>query len=244
MVFTSLGKMYKINVDKIPEGTNSSKGINIQTLLSLSLNETIQTICSFNKGAKYVVFFTEKGLMKKTLFTEYSSMKKTTGIQALKIKEGDRLIKVAFLESDNEDILLFSKKGMSIRFPAKENKAIGRLNCGSKAIKLKKDDYVISAIVLNKKNKIIITTKCGRGKQVPSDDFNPQMVGGVGVSAIKLEKNDEIADVVAAGTSQSLFITGTPNSICIPIAEIPTQTKSSMGTKLIEKSIIQNIITI
>ena len=207
MVFTSSGKMYRLNVDKIPEGTNTSKGINIRDLLSLSSNEDIQTVCSFKKEAKYVVFF-------------------------------------SLIEDDKEDILLFTKKGICIRFSSKDNRAIGRLTCGSKAIKLKKDDLIVSAIILKKIDKIIITTKNGKGKRISSRDFTVQMPGGAGVSAIKLDKDDEIAGAVSADTNQYLFITGTPNSICIPIEEIPIQTKTSMGVKLIEKSIIKNIVTL
>lgn len=244
MVFTSLGKMYRLGVDKIPEGTNSSKGVNLKTILPFSQGEEVQTICTINKTANHVVFFTKNGLIKKTKFEEYSETKKTTGIQAIKLKENDQLIKVDFI-NDNEEIILITKKGMMIRIPTDDIKPIGRLASGVKGIGLKDEDEVVSAIILtDNKKEIIIVTKEGKGKKINIKDIVIQNRGGRGVTCIKLELEDYIADAARALDSDSLLLVGKPNSICIPVAEITTQTKLGKGTSLIEKSIISNIVVL
>ena len=131
MIFTSMGKMYKLDVNNIPEGTNVSKGTNIKTILSFEPGEEIQAITTPNdKTAKYVVFFTKKGLIKKTKIEEYISTKRKTGIQAIKIKENDKLINVTFM--NEQDVILITKTGNGIYVPTNDIKAIGRLTSGVK----------------------------------------------------------------------------------------------------------------
>ena len=245
MIFTSKGKMYRLNVDKIPEGTNTSKGINLKTILSLEDNEVVQTVTNSSNttNAKNVVFFTKKGLIKKTLFEEYSSMKKTTGIQAIKIKDGDELINVTFME--NEDVILITKSGNAIHVPTNDIKAIGRLTSGVKGIGLKDNDEVISTICLsNNINNIAIVTSKGKGKRLPIKELVVQNRGGRGTSCIKLDSDDYIAGAAAIEPDSSLLIVGKPNSICIPASELSEQTKNGTGTKVIEKSAVNTIVRI
>ena len=237
MVFTSLGKMYKINVDKIPEGTNNSKGVNLKTLLPFKNDENVQAINSLEDNYNNVIFFTKKGLIKKTRFTEYSTLKKTTGIQAIKLKEDDELIHVSFID-DKSDILLITKKGMSIKVPSDDIKPIGRVTSGVKGISLKDNDEVISALVLDSKEKdqIIIVSATGKGKRIPLKDFIIQGRGGKGVSCMKLDNNDFLVSATLITDESSLLIIGKPNSICIKASEVPNQTKTATGVKLIENS--------
>ena len=237
MVFTSLGKMYKINVDKIPEGTNNSKGVNLKTLLPFKDNENVQAINSLKDNYNNVIFFTKKGLIRKTRFTECSTLKKTTGIQAIKLKEDDELIHVTFID-DKSDILLITKKGMSIKVPSDDIKPIGRVTSGVKGISLKDNDEVISALVLDSKEKdqIVIVSAMGKGKRITLKDFIIQGRGGKGVSCIKLDSNDFLVSAALITDESSLLIIGKPNSICIKASEVPNQTKTATGVKLIENS--------
>lgn len=241
MIFTSKGKMYRLNVNKIPEGTNASKGINIRTLLTFENNETIQAISSIsNEIAPNVIFFTKNGLIKKTVISEYSSMKKTTGIQAIKLKENDELISVNFMGQEN--VLIVTKNGNVIKVPTDDIKAIGRVTSGVKGINLKDGDEVIAAFPVSHETAII--TKEGKGKRVNTDQFIIQCRGGRGVTGIKLEPNDYVISALPLINTESLLIIGKPNSICIPCQELSEQSRSGSGTKIIERSIIQMVIKI
>ena len=242
MLFTSEGKMYKIEVDKIPEGTNVSKGTDLKVLLPFSPNETVQAILPVdNEIATNVVFFTEKGLIKKTKIEEYTSTKRKNGIQAIKIKDGDKIIRVAFM-SDDENVILITQNGNAIRIPTDDIKPIGRLTSGVKGIDLKEDDKVVSALIVSsKEDEMIVATRTGKSKRMTLNNFIIQGRGGRGVSCIKLEQGDYIAAAALSPLDASLLIVGRPNSICIPVAEISSQTRNGMGTKIIERSEIQSI---
>ena len=240
MIFTSAGKMYRLGVNKIPEGTNTSKGTNLKTILPFSINEEVQAVSTLNKTTENVVFFTKNGLIKKTKFEEYSSMKKTTGIQAIKLKENDSIINVTFM-NNNEEVVMITQKGLAIKVPTDDIKAIGRLTSGVKGIGLKEGDSVIAAFPIKKDDNITIITKEGRGKLIKASELVIQGRGGRGVSCIKLELGDEVVAAAPANLNSSLLIIGKPNSICVPIAEIPIQSKTGIGTRLIDRSKVQTI---
>ena len=244
LVFTSVGKMYRLDVNKIPEGTNNSKGTNLKTIISMEPDEKVQAISSLNSTDSNVIFFTKNGLIKKTKFEEYSNTKKTTGIQAIKLKDSDSIIKVDFI-NDKDEVLLITKKGMSIKIPTDDIKPIGRLTLGVKGIALKDGDEVISAIIIkNKTDEIIITTDKGKGKRIKVSDFIIQGRGGRGVNCIKLDPGDQVAAAVSSSLDSSLLIVGKPNSICVPVSEISSQSKIGSGTKIIERSTIQSIVVL
>lgn len=241
MIFTSLGKMYRLGVDKIPEGTNSSKGINLNNILPFSNNEIVEAITNLKESAKYVVFFTKNGLVKKTDIKEYINTKKTTGIQAIKLKENDNLINVSFM--NEEDIILITKMGNAIHFVSDIINSIGRLASGVKGISLKDNDEVVSAIVLNKEE-ICIITKEGKGKRMPIRLFTIQGRGGRGSSCIKLDPEDSVVAAATISNDSSLLLIGKPNTICIASSELSEQTKLGSGTKVVERSQILSTIVL
>lgn len=240
MLFTSKGKMYRLAVDKIPERNNTSDGVNIKTILPFENDEHIQAVTAFTeKNAPNVIFFTKKGLIKKTVFSEYSSIKKTTGIQAIKIKDGDELLSVNFMGEEN--VLMITKNGMVIKIPTDDIRAIGRLTSGVKGIGLKDGDEVVAAFPVQYQVGIITTS--GKGKKINSEQFTIQMRGGRGVSGIKLEYGDYVATAVPLeGIGENLLIVGKPNSICIPVEELSEQSKNGSGTKVIEGSTVHTVI--
>ena len=244
MIFTSTGKMYKLDVNNIPEGTNTSKGTNIKTILPFEPREEVQAITTPNdKTAKYVVFFTKNGLIKKTKIEEYTSTKRKTGIQAIKLKENDKLINVTFM--NEQDVILITKTGNSIHIPTNDIKAIGRLTSGIKGIGLKENDEVIAALVISSKDsEIVLTTSTGKGKRISLNNFVIQNRGGRGVNCIRLDQGDYVAAAALASLNSSLLIIGKPNSICIPVSEITQQSKTGSGTKVIERSIVQSIVVL
>ena len=242
MIFTSAGKMYKLDVDKIPEGTNASKGTNLKTILPLEPNEEVQAVTTpTDESVNYVVFFTKNGLIKKTNIEEYTSAKRKSGIQAIKLKEGDRLINVVFM--DKQNVVLITKMGNAIHVPTDDIKPIGRLTSGVKGIGLKENDEVVAAMpILSKDETIMIATSTGKGKRLDFKDLIIQNRGGRGVSCIKLDQGDYVAAAALTSLDSSLLIIGKPNSICIPVIEIPIQSRVGSGVKIIEHSNIHFIV--
>ena len=201
LVFTNKGKMYKILVDKLPIGTNVSKGQNIATLISIEPDEKVIAAASLDRDtdAEYVVFITKQGLFKKTLLSEYKSIKKSTGTQAIKLKDGDSIANVVFMKE--EEFMIFSKKGMAIRFATKDIAAIGRVTSGVKAIKLDEDDEVVCGFPITDSNKqIAIIGTNGYGKKCNLTEFTPQGRGGKG-----LKIGQEIAGAALVGNEDNLL---------------------------------------
>lgn len=246
MIFTSIGRMYRLTVDKIPEGTNNSKGINIRQLISISDNEEVEVISSVSSlSSKYVVFFTKNGLIKRTLLEEYKGAKRTAGMQALKIREDDNLAHVSFMDDKHDKIILITKKGVVIKIPSNDVRTVGKVAYGVKGIGLREDDELVTAIPICSDDKeIFILTKEGKGKRVKIKDFTLQNRGGRGVLGIKLDTNDEVVSCGIAPPAANLLIIGKPNSICIPVAELSEQGKATTGVKIIERSQIQSAIVI
>lgn len=242
MIFTSEGKMYRLNVDKIPEGTNASRGVNLKTILKLDEKEIIQEIASARgeKPADYVVFFTKNGLVKKTKFEEYVNTKKTTGIQAIKIKDNDELAFVRFM-NDDEKIILVTEEGYAIKFTFDDIKPIGRLTSGVKGINLRDGDGITGAINFSSNDDyVVLITKEGKSKRISISDFTIQNRGGRGVMALKLDPDDYVAAALRATEKDLVLIAGKPNSICVPVNEISVQSKLGGGTKIIERSVVES----
>ena len=242
MIFTSEGKMYRLNVDKIPEGTNASRGVNLKTILKLDDKEIIQEIASAKgeKPADYVVFFTKNGLVKKTKFEEYVNTKKTTGIQAIKIKDNDELAFVRFM-NDNEKIILVTEQGYAIKFTFNDIKPIGRLTSGVKGINLRDGDGITGVINFSSNDDyVVLITEKGKSKRMLISDFTIQNRGGRGNMALKLDPDDYVAAALRATEKDLVLIAGKPNSICVPVNEISIQSKLGGGTKIIERSVVES----
>lgn len=246
MIFTNKGKMYKILVDNIPVGTNSSKGTNIRNLINLEPQEEVIAVSSLDRKSenKYVIFITKKGLIKKTYLDEYKSMKKSTGIIAIKLNEGDSIANVLLMNEEN--IMIITKKGMSIYFETKNINPIGRVAAGVKAIKLNEEDEVVTGIPIYDTNlDLAIFTSGGLGKKMKVSDFTIQNRAGKGVI---IYKNSTVSDDIVGATivtdEDNILLIGKPNSICISSKDIPLLTKVGMGNIMIKNSTINKIVKI
>ena len=238
LIFTSEGRMFRILVDNVPAGTNASRGTNLATLLKLNPNEKIMYVTSqFRESdAAYVVFFTKNGLIKKTKLDEFKNTKKTTGIQAIKFKEGDSLANVTLLK--DEDVIVFTKNGMSIRFETKDIAPIGRAASGVKSIKLKEDDEVIIGLPVSPNNDVAIFTTNGLGKRVEVNEFTKQGRGGVGIIASEYQ----IAGVCMIDDSDYVLVIGMPNSLCCSCKDISKLKRIGAGVQIINGSKINRVV--
>ena len=242
MLFTNKGKMYKLLVDNIPEGTNASKGIYINNLINLEPQEKVIAISSFERknDAKYVIFITKKGQFKKTSIDEYKSVKKTTGIIAIKLNDGDSIANVVF--ANEENFIVITENGMSIHFETKDIAAIGRNAAGVKSIKLDENDLVLTGFPVKEDTEhIAIIAENGLGKKIKLDEFPVQGRAGKGVYVYK-GATIKGAEPVAA--DDNLLIIGKPNSICISSVELPILSRISLGNQMIKDAKVQSVIKI
>ena len=238
MLFTDKGKMYRLLVDNIPVGTNASKGQNIHMFTKIEPEENVIAIASLDRqtDAEYVVFVTKKGLIKKTKLEEYKSIKKSTGTQAIKIAENDSIANVMFMKE--EEIILITKKGMSIRFPSKNINPIGRVAMGVKGINLAEDDEVLSGFAIEDANQTFaIINKMGYGKKCNLNEFTIQNRGGKGLKTI-----EEVAGAALVRPDSNLLLIGNTNSICISAIDLPEQSRTTLGVKLAQTEIKKVVI--
>ena len=233
MFFTNNGKMYRTIVDNIPTGTNTTKGVPINTLVQLEPNEKVIAVTSLHRKTipQYAIFITKRGMIKKTYLSEYMSMKRNAGIAAIKVKDGDSVARVIF--QDDEEMILITKKGMSIRFATKAIGAIGRLAVGVKGINLAEDDEIIAALPIHKEtDTVAIFATSGIGKKVALKDFPIQTRGGKGTIASK----EEVAGAAMVSDEDNILLVGNNGSICISATDVPLLNKSSNGNILIKNS--------
>lgn len=240
MLFTSKGKMFKMIVDNIPEGTNTSKGTRINSLINLDSDEHVIAITSLNRksNAKYVVFFTKNGLIKKTELEEYMKVKRGSGIAAINLKEGDSIANVAFI--NDEDVIIITKNGMSIRFETKIIAPIGRVTAGVKSIKLSDGDEVLIGLpVTSSDDTVAVFTEKGFGKKSKIDEFPVQGRAGKGVLIYKpTSTTGNLVGAAIINDKDNILLVGRPNSICIAATDVPQLTRASVGNIMIKNAII------
>ena len=246
MFFTSKGKMYRTVVDNIPTGTNVSKGILISDIVKLGSDEKVIAISSLHRKStpNYVIFVTKMGMVKKTYLEEYTKTNRNTGIAALNVKDGDEVVEIVF--QDEEDMILITEQGMSIRFSTKEINPIGRVAMGVKGIKLADGDSVVAALPVHKTtDQVGIFTRNGIGKKVELKEFPIQARGGKGTIAYK--PTDSAGIVVGAAmvsNEDNILICGNKTSICISAKEIPQISKQGVGNILLKNNIVSSITKI
>jgi DNA gyrase subunit A len=195
LVFTSLGKLHWLKVYDIPEFSKQAKGRALVNLLSISTVEKVSAcikVREFDSGQN-LMFVTQGGTVKKTELGAYSNITKK-GIRAIKLNEGDRLIDV-MLTRGNDEIVLVTRNGYSIRFYETDARNMGRVAAGVRGINLRKDDAVVGAAVLNKRASFLSVCSKGYGKRSSFEDYRIQSRGGKGIINYKI--NDKTGHVVA-----------------------------------------------
>ena len=243
MVFSNKGKMYRLLVDNIPVGTNTSQGTNVRGLVEMENGETPQVIYSIYRqtDAKYVLFTTKNGLLKKTTLDEYLKTKKKSGIEAITIKEDDDLANVNLIK--DEQVILITASGMAIRINSTEIGASGRKTQGLKGINLKAGDYVVATLpIRHDTDNLTIFSQNGQGKKVPLSDFMVQKKNGKGLICYKV--SDSTGPIVAATLTDDedkILIVGDKTGVCISAKDIPLGSRGTIGNLLIKDNKIKSV---
>lgn len=238
MIFSDKGKMYRLLVNDIPVGTNVSKGQSVKSLIEMETNENPSVIYSIYRDtdAKYVLFTTKNGVVKKTSIDEYVNTKKKSGISAITLREDDELVSVNLIK--DEDLILITEKGMAIKFSSTEIGASSRTTIGVKGITLNKEDYVVSALpIRNETDSLAIFAKNGLGKKIKLNELPLQKKAGKGLICYK----NEVCAAALVSDEDNILICGDKNSLCISASEIPELSRSSLGNQIIKDS---NIVSI
>ena len=191
--------------------------------------------------AKYVLFITKNGVVKKTTLEEYTKTKKKTGIAAINIKEGDELISVCLVK--DEELVLLTQNGMGIRFNSTEVSASGRTTAGVKGITLKENDYVVAGMpIRNSSDDIAIFAENGLAKKILINELPLQKRAGKGLICYKpTEITGNVVCGALVSAEDDILICGNNTNLCISASEIPELNRGSVGNQMIKGSKIINV---
>ena len=236
LFFTTIGKVYRIKVHELPQGGRSAKGRPVVNLLQLQDGEKVSAflpVREFQEG-RYVIFATRRGLVKKTDLMAYSSPR-VTGIRAIALEENDSLIGVQLTDGD-QDILLSTMDGQSIRFKEEQVRPTGRDTMGVIGIRLEEDDQVVSMEVLHPGASILTVSDKGMGKRTGIDEYRSQGRGGRGL--ITMKTTDRTGRVVGVqqvvDEDQLMLITDGGKIIRLRIGDLRVIGRNTQGVHLID----------
>ena len=236
LFFSNKGKLYKLRGYEIPEAGRTAKGTAIINLLSLDPGEKISAIIPipvFAEG-KYLLFATRNGFIKKTPVDEYKTARKT-GLQAITLRENDEVIDVRLTDGE-DNVVLVTRKGLSITFDEKNVRPMGRKSQGVIGIKLNEDDYVIGmeSIIGGSKSTLLAITENGFGKRTELDEYRVQTRGGKGVITYKItpKTGDLVGIRIVDETDDIMLITDTGTIIRMNVKDISILGRSTQGVTL------------
>jgi DNA gyrase subunit A len=249
MFFTAAGRAYVEKVYEIPEMGRAAKGRSIANILELKPNEKIAaTIRVQSKRSRtgpnavdqtwdenlHIVFATQTGIVKKSNLSDYANVRRG-GIIAIQIEEDDRLID-AKLTNGNNEVVLITKDGMSLRFHEEQLRDQGRNTVGVWGIRPEKDDHVVAIAILDPDAMLLVAGENGIGKRTPFDDYRRQSRGGKGI--ITMKTGEKTGDVVGALTvreiDEIMLITNKGQMVRTRVKEIRETGRNTMGVKLMD----------
>jgi DNA gyrase subunit A len=234
LLFSNRGRVFRLRGHEIPLKERTARGTAIVNLLNLQPNESIQAIISTDDfpADKFLMFATADGTVKKTAFSEYDKSRREGWI-AIKLRDGDEVVRVVPTSGD-DDLILVTYRGMSIRFNEQEVREVGRDSTGVRGIKLKEDDKAISLDVVRDDADLFLVTDTGFGKRVKTDRFNLQGRGGQGVRAIKLTaaRGFVVAAFMASLADELLLASSGGVLIRTPVREVSSQGRDATGVRV------------
>ncbi|RAR43773.1 DNA gyrase subunit A [Paenibacillus sp. MDMC362] len=235
MFFTDKGKAYRLKAYEIPELSRTARGTPIINLIQIEQGESINAVIpveSFDSD-NFLFFATRQGVVKKTPLEDYVNIRKG-GLIAINLREDDSLIEVKLTDGQQE-IIMGTAQGMSIRFKESDVRSMGRSATGVKGITLDDDDEVIGMDVVDQELDILIVTTKGYGKRTPASDYRSQTRGGKGIKTINItEKNGPVVALKVVKSEEDLMIiTASGTIIRTSMEGISTMGRYAQGVKLI-----------
>jgi len=235
MFFTDRGKAYRLKAYEIPELGRTARGTPIINLIQIEQGETVNAVIEVERfdDNKYLFFATKQGIVKKTPIEDYINIRKG-GLIAVNLREDDTLIDVK-LTDGNEEVIMGTAQGMSIRFPESDVRSMGRAATGVKGITLDEGDSVIGMDVVVPGQDVLIVTAKGYGKRTPVSEYRTQSRGGKGIKTINVtEKNGTVVGLKVVKDEEDLMIiTASGTLIRTSMEGISTMGRNTQGVKLI-----------
>ena len=242
LFFTNKGRVYRAKAYEVQEGGRDTKGQHVANLLALQPEEEIAQILDIRDyaAARYLVLATRDGLVKKTALTEYDT-NRTGGIIAINLREEDELVSAMLVEEDS-DLLLVSRKGMSIRFTASDEalRPMGRATSGVIGMHFRDDDTLLDASVVPSTGAdgsnepigyVFVVTEGGYAKRTAADQYRVQNRGGLGIKVAKLAeaRGDLAGALIVEEDDEVLVVLASGKVVRSSVAEVPAKGRDTMG---------------
>lgn len=245
MLFSNLGRMYRIKAYEIPEGSRTSKGMNIINILPLMPEEKITIILPASEldEDKFITMVTKKGIIKRTRLYDFRNTRKS-GIIAISIDDDDELTFVR-MTSGNDNLLVATKKGFAIQFNENNVRAMGRNARGVKAITTKENDFVVAMAVTNENTRLLTITETGYGRISPISDYRLQSRGGKGLTNYRVEKYGDVAAVLTVEEDMDIIMIAS-NGIIIRIfsGDISQFSRPAKGVRVMRVAEGEKILSV
>ncbi len=235
LFFSNRGRVYRLRAHEIPMKERTARGTAIVNLISIGPDERIEAVIdtrTYEDGA-YLFFATRKGQVKKTRMSEYDSSLRS-GLIAINLNADDELVRVIQTSGD-DDILMVSKNGMSIRFSESDVRPMGRATAGVRGMKLKNaDDAVVAADVARDGAVMLFVSSSGHGKRTKLEQFHRQQRGGQGVRGMKItaSRGEVVAAFTVAADDEILVFSSGGNIIRMGAKEISSQGRDATGVRV------------
>ncbi|MFC5631344.1 MULTISPECIES: DNA gyrase subunit A [Streptococcus] len=246
LFFTNLGRVYRLKAYEIPEYGRTAKGLPIINLLKLDEGENIQTVINLTQEDfknKHFFFTTRLGVVKRTSVSEFNNIRQN-GLKALNLREGDQLINV-ILTNGQDDIIIGTKTGYSVRFSEDNIRSMSRIATGVKGITLRNDDIVVGASAISQDQEVLVITEKGYGKRTAASEYPTKGRGGKGIKTANItEKNGPLAGLLTvSGDEDIMIITDTGVIIRTRIENISQTGRSTQGVKVMRLDEQAKIVT-
>ena len=246
MFFTNLGRVYRLKCYEVPEGSRTSKGINIANLLPLSPDERVTSMIrvpQFEED-RYLVMVTRCGVIKRTDLRAYQTARKG-GVIAIDLDEGDELAWVKLTDGDTQ-LMIGTRKGMAIRFHERDVRAMGRTARGVKALTLREGDQVIGMASLREGGVVLTVSETGYGRLSPISDYRLQSRGGKGLKNYHVDKYGDVAAIKVVDKDADDVIIISSDGIIIRIAasDIRECARPSKGVKVMRVTEDSKVVTL
>ncbi|MFE6964924.1 DNA gyrase subunit A [Agromyces sp. NPDC057679] len=268
LFFTNMGRVYRAKAYEIQEAGRDAKGQHVANLLEMQPDEEIAEILDIRdyEVAKYLVLATHDGLVKKTALEEYDT-NRSRGVIAIKLREGDELVS-AMLVDEHDEILLVSKKGMSLRFEATDEalRPMGRSTSGVKGMSFRDGDALLEASVvpgsgaagevaenepdvaadLDGAQYVFVVTEGGYAKRTAVDQYRLQNRGGLGIKVAKLneDRGDLAGALIVGSDDEVLVVLASGKVVRSDVAEVPAKGRDTMGVVFAKFAVDDRIIAI
>ncbi|MEH6780652.1 MAG: DNA gyrase subunit A [Rhodoglobus sp.] len=233
LFFTNTGRVYRAKAYELQEGGRDAKGQHVANFLALQPGEEIAQILDIRdyEQSTYLVLATLNGLVKKTALADYDT-NRSGGIIAVNLREGDELVS-AMLVENTDDVLLVSRKGMSIRFTASDEalRPMGRSTSGVMGMSFREEDQLLSASVVPESGFVFVVTEGGFAKRTAADQYRVQGRGGLGIKVAKLDgtRGDLAGALMVGDEDEVLVVLASGKVVRSSVAEVPAKGRDTMG---------------